>query len=70
MSAAVDVTDEKSVGRAFEEVAQQLGGVDVLCCFAGVVGCTHAIEMTAAEWKRCMDINATGGFLCAQAAAR
>lgn len=26
--------------------------------------------MTAAEWRRTLDINTTGGFLCAQAAAK
>jgi sorbose reductase len=44
--------------------------VDHLLCFAGVVGCQHALAMTAAEWRRVLDINTTGAFLCAQAAAK
>jgi NAD(P)-dependent dehydrogenase (short-subunit alcohol dehydrogenase family) len=47
-----------------------LGSVDHLLCFAGVVGCQHALDMTAAEWRRVLDINTTGGFLCAQAVAK
>jgi NAD(P)-dependent dehydrogenase (short-subunit alcohol dehydrogenase family) len=47
-----------------------LGSVDHLLCFAGVVGCQHAIDMTAAEWRSTLDINTTGSFLCAQACAK
>lgn len=66
----VDITDDVAVSEAVLETAQVLGSVDILLCFAGVVGCTHAIDMTAAEWRRTLDINTTGSFLCAQAAAR
>lgn len=69
-SKKVDITDDVAVNEAVVETAQLLGSVDILLCFAGVVGCTHAITMTAAEWRRTLDINTTGSFLCAQAAAR
>jgi sorbose reductase len=51
-------------------VGQILGDIDILLCFAGVVGCTHALEMSAAEWRRTLEINTTGSFLCAQAVAK
>jgi NAD(P)-dependent dehydrogenase (short-subunit alcohol dehydrogenase family) len=66
----VDITDDIAVSKAVEETAALLGTVDILHCFAGVVGCHHAIDMTAAQWRKTLDINATGGFLCAQAAAK
>lgn len=66
----VNVTDADNVNAAVGETAQELGSVDVLCCFAGVVGCTHAIDMSPEEWRRVLEINTTGSFLCAQAAAR
>ncbi|KAI0159145.1 hypothetical protein BJ166DRAFT_529472 [Pestalotiopsis sp. NC0098] len=66
----VDVTDEADVGAAVEAVARDLGSVDVLLAFAGVASCAHAAEVSAAEWRRALDINATGSFLCAQAVAR
>jgi NAD(P)-dependent dehydrogenase (short-subunit alcohol dehydrogenase family) len=69
-SKKVDITDDVAVNEAVVETAQLLGSVNILLCFAGVVGCTHAIAMTAAEWRRTLDINTTGSFLCAQAAAR
>ncbi|KAH7092940.1 hypothetical protein FB567DRAFT_159282 [Paraphoma chrysanthemicola] len=67
---AVDVRDEHGIAAAVESTVKVLGSVDILCCFAGVVGCTHAMEMPADEWRRTHEINLTGSFLCAQAVAR
>ncbi|MCJ1316727.1 hypothetical protein MMC15_002048 [Xylographa vitiligo] len=67
---AVDVTDAVSVKSATAETSEELGSVDILCCFAGIVGCTHAIDMSPDEWRQTLEINTTGHFLCAQAAAR
>ncbi|PMD24741.1 NAD(P)-binding protein [Hyaloscypha hepaticicola] len=69
-SKRVDITDGREVANAVSETASLLGSVDHLLCFAGVVGCQHAIDMTAAEWRRTLDINTTGSFLCAQACAK
>lgn len=66
----VDVTDDVAVNKAMEETASILGSVDILVCFAGVVGCVDSLEMPIAQWRRIMDINTTGTFICAQAAAR
>ncbi|KAK6000680.1 hypothetical protein QM012_003405 [Aureobasidium pullulans] len=65
----VDVTDAENVTRAFAAAASQ-SSIDILLCFAGVVGCIHALEMTPDQWRRTIDINTTGSFLCAQAAAK
>jgi len=46
-----------------------MGGIDILCCFAGVVGCVHSMNAKASEWRKVLDVNLTGSFLCAQAAA-
>lgn len=69
-SRTVDITDDVALTKAVEETAQLLGSVDILLCFAGVVGCYHAIDMTAAQWRKTLDINTTGSFFCAQAAAK
>ena len=66
----VDVTDAEVLNEAMTIASQVMGYVDILCCFAGVVGCTHAIDMKPKEWRRTLDINSTGAFLSAQAAAR
>lgn len=67
---AVDVTDEEQVAAAVAETAATLGSVDMLVCFAGIVGAVHALEMTAAQWRKILDVNTTGTFLCAQAVGR
>ncbi|KAI9715733.1 MAG: hypothetical protein M1828_000748 [Chrysothrix sp. TS-e1954] len=67
---ALNVTDAAAVNTAVEEAAQSLGGVNVLCCFAGVVGCEHAVDMSESAWRRTLDVNTTGSFICAQAVAR
>lgn len=66
----VNVTDAALVRSAVEETAEELGSVDILCCFAGVVSCAHTIDVTLEEWEQTLDINTTGAFLCAQAVAR
>ncbi|KAL6790323.1 hypothetical protein GGI42DRAFT_365160 [Trichoderma sp. SZMC 28013] len=70
LSQQVDITDEVAVSGAVAHTAELLGSVDILLCFAGVVGCVHAVELTAAEWRRTLEINTTGSFLCAQAVAK
>ncbi|KAH6887678.1 oxidoreductase [Thelonectria olida] len=66
----VDVTDEEAVGKAVQLTADALGSVDGLVCFVGVVGCVNTLEMPVSQWRKVLDINTTGSFICAQAAAR
>lgn len=66
----VDVTSEEVVSKALEETVRLLGSVDALVCFAGVVGCIETLNMPVAQWRKIIDINTTGSFICAQAAAR
>ncbi|OPB42547.1 short chain dehydrogenase/reductase [Trichoderma guizhouense] len=66
----VDVTDEEAVTKAIDETVQTLGSVDMLVCLAGIVGCAHALDMPISQWRRVLDVNTTGAFICARAAAR
>ena len=70
LSIKLDVTNAAQLESAVKLTVSELGSVDILCCFAGVVGCTHAIDMSASEWKSRLEINTTGSFLSAQAVAR
>lgn len=64
-----DVADEADVERLFAEVAASLGGLDVLVNNAGIAGPTAAVEeIPVAEWRRCLDIDLTGQFLCTRKA--
>lgn len=66
----VDVTDEQAVADAMARASQLLGSINHLLCFHGIVNCAHALETPASTWRRILDVNTTGTFLCAQAAAR
>lgn len=66
----VNVTDETGVNEAMAETSRLLGSVDHVVCFVGVVGCVESLEMPIAQWRKILDINTTGSFICAQAGAR
>jgi NAD(P)-dependent dehydrogenase (short-subunit alcohol dehydrogenase family) len=61
-----DVASEADVGRMFDDVGRSLGGLDALVNNAGIAGPTGAVEdISPAEWRRCIDVDLTGQFLCA-----
>jgi NAD(P)-dependent dehydrogenase (short-subunit alcohol dehydrogenase family) len=68
----VDVTSPESVSAAAAvTLANSINArIDMLCCFAGVVGCQHFLDLKPEEYKRVMDVNTTGTFLCSQAVAK
>ncbi|KAI7325853.1 NAD(P)-binding protein [Hortaea werneckii] len=69
-SIAVDVTDSEAVAEGISSAVATLGSLEHLFCFAGIVGCVHAMDMTESQWRKTLDANTTGSFLCAQAAAK
>ncbi|KAK4500950.1 hypothetical protein PRZ48_006756 [Zasmidium cellare] len=66
----LDVTDAVAVDDAPQEVEDVFGSIEILLCFAGITGSIHALDITPENWRRMLEINTTGAFLCSQAAAR
>ena len=64
-----DVADETAVDAAFDTAVREWGRIDALFNNAGVsvMGATID-EVDVADWRRCIDINLTGSFICARAA--
>ncbi|EWY42715.1 3-ketoacyl-ACP reductase [Skermanella stibiiresistens SB22] len=68
-ASVADVSDEAAVDRLFQDLRGSLGGLDILVNNAGIAGPTAAIEdIDPADWRRCIDIDLTGQFLCARRA--
>lgn len=64
-----DVGDPASVEQLFERVMTSFGRLDLLFNNAGVGPPTTLLEdMTYEQWKKVVDINLTGSFLCTQEA--
>jgi len=66
----LDVSDEKSVHQGVENAVAQLGSVNILLCFAGIVRASHSAETSLEEWQKVIAVNSTGSWLCAQAVGR
>jgi NAD(P)-dependent dehydrogenase (short-subunit alcohol dehydrogenase family) len=65
----MDVASEMSVAQTFEAI-EQLGGVDALVNNAGIYPMSAWDEIDISDWRRTLDVNLTGSFLCARAAAK
>jgi NAD(P)-dependent dehydrogenase (short-subunit alcohol dehydrogenase family) len=70
LAVPVDVTDEAAVEALVEATVDEFGGLDVLVNNAGVSSTGPAEEMAAEEFRRTLEVNTTGAFLCAKHAAR
>ena len=67
---ALDVRDLDAIPRAFAEVTDALGPIDVLVNNAGTNAPQPAVEVDAATFRDIVDTNLTGLFFASQAAAR
>src|SRR3954468_3675494 len=66
----INVADQNSAAAAIDAPVKTFGRVDVVVNAAGVIKRQPSLEMTADEFRRIVDVNLTGSFLVAQAAAR
>lgn len=68
---AADVSDGEAVASMFDAVVAEFGTVDVLVNNAGLVSpMLHFFEADEAWWRKILDVNLTGHFLCSHRAAR
>lgn len=64
----VDVSDEESVRNGFVKVDELMGGIDILISNAGISIRNLFKNITYSQWKKVMDINLGGMYLCAKEA--
>lgn len=70
IAVAADVSDEGNVDTLFAEAVKHFGGVDMVVANAGLERPAAFETMTLADWRTVIDVNLTGAFLTARAAAR
>ncbi len=67
---AGSVCVSSDIERALSTVTAQWGGVDALINAAGVAYAKRTVNLDADDWARVVEVNLTGSFLFARAAAR
>ena len=66
----MDLVELPGAAAVIDELADALGGLDVLVNNAGVGDSSPFLEMGFDEWRRTLAVDLDGAFLCAQRAAR
>ena len=65
-----NVTSADEVAAAFAHISATLGSPALLVNAAGITVWEDSLDVTAESWRRVIDINLTGRFLCCQALGR
>jgi len=66
----VDITSEENVEETINTVVQEYGGVDILVNNAGITLDNLILRMKVKDWKKVIDINLTGAFICSKFAVK
>jgi NAD(P)-dependent dehydrogenase (short-subunit alcohol dehydrogenase family) len=71
LAVVADVTDPASIEALFGTIEERVGRLDVLFNNAGTnVPATSLEDLTVEQWRKVVDTNLTGPFLCTQGAFR
>ena len=69
-SIVCDVTDEGQVGNTFNGIISNYGKFDILINNAGMAAKAKAHELKYETWKKVINVNLNGAFLCAREAMK
>jgi len=65
-----DVSNEAEVDAMFKQAIGEFGTLDILVANAGLQRDSALVNMTMAQWNTVLNVNLTGQWLCARAAAK
>jgi 3-oxoacyl-[acyl-carrier protein] reductase len=65
LSIRTDVSDSAQVKQLVAETHKHFGRIDILVNNAGIAPIVRWPEVTEENWRRVLDVNLTGAFLCA-----
>lgn len=66
----LDITNDEAVTRMVEEVAATMHRIDVLVNCAGLADFRKTESTPLEQWRRVIDVNLTGAFLCCREVGR
>jgi NAD(P)-dependent dehydrogenase (short-subunit alcohol dehydrogenase family) len=66
----MDLERDPEEAVAADELADELGGVDAFVNNAGGAHAAPVLELSLDDWRKTLDLDLTGAFLCLQQAAR
>lgn len=66
----VDVCNEQEVEAMVEAAVQKYGKLDLLVANAAILIAKPVVEFPVEQWRKMIDVNLTGYFTCAKAAAK
>jgi 2-dehydro-3-deoxy-D-gluconate 5-dehydrogenase len=70
LGVTTDVTDQAGVEALVAATVEQFGGLDILVNNAGIFPNVAVVDIDPETFRRVLEVNLTGLFLCTQAAAR
>jgi NAD(P)-dependent dehydrogenase (short-subunit alcohol dehydrogenase family) len=68
--ARLDLTEQGTIGETVKELAGRLGGLGAFVNNSGTGAAIPFLDMELDDWQEVIDVDLTGAFLAAQAAAR
>jgi len=68
--AKVDITSDVAVRQGVDEAVEFLGGLDIMVANAGINISGGSIDYDINDWRKVLEVNLVGWFLCAREAAR
>ena len=66
----MDVTKEEDAESIVQLAVSEFGRLDIFVANAGILKAYEVTEFPAEEWRRVIDVNLVGYFICAKAAAK
>lgn len=70
VAVGVDVTKDDQVESMVHTAINEFGKLDIMVCNAGILIAREVTEFSTADWKRVIDVNLVGYFICAREAAK
>lgn len=64
--ATIDITDEKQVKKEVSLIESEFGRIDILIANAGILYSYEVTEFPEDIWRRILEVNLTGYFICAK----